>query len=296
MRIGFIGVGNMGFPMACNLLRGGHHLNVYDILTQRADLLKDEGATVVTTAASACKDADVVISMLPAAKQVLDLYIDKGLLDEIDSETIVVDCSTIGPEASRQVALEAGRNNIVMLDAPVSGGTAGASEGTLTFMVGGDSDALNKIKPILELMGKNIFLAGPSGSGQTAKLCNNMLLAAQMAATTEALALGVNNGLDARVLSQIMRRSSGSNWVLEVYNPWPGVMEDVPAARKYAGGFVVDLMIKDLDLALKAGAQTNFSPALGSVTRQIFSAHKKDNQAGQLDFSSVQLYTNASVQ
>ena len=208
MRIGFIGVGNMGFPMACNLLRGGHHLNVYDILTQRADLLKDEGATVVTTAASACKDADVVISMLPAAKQVLDLYIDKGLLDEIDSETIVVDCSTIGPEASRQVALEAGRNNIVMLDAPVSGGTAGASEGTLTFMVGGDSDALNKIKPILELMGKNIFLAGPSGSGQTAKLCNNMLLAAQMAATTEALALGVNNGLDARVLSQIMRRSS----------------------------------------------------------------------------------------
>ena len=158
MRIGFIGVGNMGFPMACNLLRGGHHLNVYDILTQRADLLKDEGATVVTTAASACKDADVVISMLPAAKQVLDLYIDKGLLDEIDSETIVVDCSTIGPEASRQVALEAGRNNIVMLDAPVSGGTAGASEGTLTFMVGGDSDALNKIKPILELMGKNIFL------------------------------------------------------------------------------------------------------------------------------------------
>ena len=145
-------------------------------------------------------------------------------------------------------------------------------------------------------MGKNIFLAGPSGSGQTAKLCNNMLLAAQMAATAEALSLGVNNGLDAGVLSQIMRQSSGSNWVLEVYNPWPGVMEDVPAAREYAGGFVVDLMIKDLDLSLKAGAQTNFSPALGSLTRQIFSAHKKDNQAGQLDFSSVQLHTNASVQ
>ena len=296
MKIGFIGVGNMGFPMACNLLRGGHHLKVYDILSQRADLLKDEGANVVTTAVSACENVDIVISMLPEAKQVLDLYIVKGLLGEIDSETIVVDCSTIGPEASRQVALEASRNEIVMLDAPVSGGTAGASDGTLTFMVGGDAQALNTIKPILELMGNNIFLAGPNGSGQAAKLCNNMLLAAQMVATTEALALGVNNGLDAGVLSRIMRQSSGNNWVLDVYNPWPGVMENVPAARKYAGGFVVDLMIKDLDLALKAGEQVHFSPALGSATRQIFSAHKKHNHAGQLDFSSVQSHTNSSVQ
>lgn len=294
MKIGFIGIGNMGLPMASNLISGGHQVKVYDVLTHRAELLRDEGALVVMDAASACENTDIVISMLPEAEHVLDLYIVKGLLSEIDSKTIVIDCSTIGPDASRQVALAAKQNEIVMLDAPVSGGTSGAVAGTLTFIVGGDVKALEKITPVLELMGSNIFLAGPNGSGQVAKLCNNLLLAAQMVATTEAIALGVNHGLDPLVLSQIMRQSSGNNWVLDVYNPWPGVMDDVPAARNYSGGFVVDLMIKDLDLALKAAQQINFAPVLGSVTREIFDAHKDHNQAGQLDFSSVQKHTNLS--
>ena len=175
-----------------------------------------------------------------------------------------------------------------MLDAPVSGGTAGAAAGTLTFIVGGDAAVLEKAKPLFEKMGKNIFHAGPSGAGQVAKICNNMLLGILMTGTAEALNLGIRNGLDAAVLSNIISKSSGRNWALEVYNPVPGVMENVPASRGYTGGFGTDLMLKDLTLALEAAMATGAATPLGSTALSLYRQHSEEG-AGRLDFSSIYL-------
>lgn len=173
-----------------------------------------------------------------------------------------------------------------MIDAPVSGGTAGAQAGTLTFMVGGEAKDLERARPLLEKMGKNIFHAGPSGSGQTVKVCNNMLLGIQMLGTSEALRLGIANGMDPKVLSDIMSKSSGRNWALELYNPCPGVMENVPSSKAYAGGFGVDLMLKDMGLAIENADDLNASVPLGELSRQLYEKHSKAGN-GQLDFSSV---------
>jgi 3-hydroxyisobutyrate dehydrogenase len=203
-------------------------------------------------------------------------------------DTVLVDCSTIDPETSRQVAAAAGERGIAMLDAPVSGGTGGAEAGTLTFMVGGAAAAVERVRPVLDVMAKNVFHAGDSGAGQLAKVCNNMLLAVHMAGTAEALALGVRNGLDPQVLSEIMKQSSGGNWSLNVYNPYPGVMDGVPASRDYQGGFLVDLMSKDLGLAMDA-AQASGSPVpLGSLAQNLYRLHREQNDSGGLDFSSIQ--------
>src|SRR5690606_37870367 len=181
------------------------------------------------------------------------LYLgDEGLLAAIAPGTLVLECSTIAPESARKVAAAAREQGIRMIDAPVSGGTGGAVAGTLTFIVGGASSDLDAARPYLERMGRNIFHAGDSGAGQVAKICNNMLLGILMAGTSEALALGVANGLDPKTLSDIIAKSSGRNWTTELYNPWPGVMPDVPASKDYAGGFGVDLMLKDLGLAAEA--------------------------------------------
>ncbi|MEM1232455.1 MAG: NAD-binding protein, partial [Pseudomonadota bacterium] len=172
--------------------------------------------------------------------------------------------------------------------APVSGGTAGAEGGTLTFIVGGEAEALERARPFLEIMGSKIYHAGGSGAGQTAKICNNMLLAIHMAGTAEALALGVNSGLDPAVLSEIMKESSGGNWSLNVYNPYPGVMDGAPASRGYEGGFLVDLMAKDLGLAMQAAEQSGSTVLLGALSRQLYALHRGENDAGRLDFSSIQ--------
>ena len=227
--------------------------------------------------------------MLPASKHVRALYIDDGLLDAIDPAATIVDCSTIAPAVAREVAERARERGIDMLDAPVSGGTAGAENGTLTFMVGGAAEVVERLRPLLEHMGANIFHAGGAGAGQTAKVCNNMLLAVQMTATAEALALGAAEGLDPGTLSAIMQRSSGGNWPLNVYNPWPGVMQGVPASRGYEGGFLVDLMIKDLELALDAATGSGTPIAMGALARNLYRLHRRLNDAGGLDFSSIQL-------
>jgi 3-hydroxyisobutyrate dehydrogenase len=173
-----------------------------------------------------------------------------------------------------------------MIDAPVSGGTGGAIAGTLTFIVGGNAEDLARARPLLEKMGKNIFHAGAAGAGQVAKIANNMLLGIAMAGTAEALALGVANGLDPKVLSEIITKSSGCNWSIEKYNPWPGVMENVPAGKGYAGGFGVDLMLKDLGLASEAAISTGSVIALGELARNLFALHSIQG-SGQLDFSSI---------
>lgn len=285
--IGFIGLGHMGGPMAQNLLKAGHRLQVFDLVPEAIQSLVQAGAAAAASAAEAAKGADLVITMLPASRHVEGLYLgSEGLLTSIAEGTLVLECSTIAPESARKVSAAASRRGIRMLDAPVSGGTGGAVAGTLTFIVGGSAADLESARPYLEAMGKNIFHAGGAGAGQVAKICNNMLLGILMAGTSEALALGVANGLDPKVLSDIIAKSSGRNWATELYNPWPGVMEQAPASKHYAGGFGVDLMLKDLGLAAESALNARASVPLGELARNLYSLHSAQGN-GALDFSSI---------
>lgn len=288
--ITFIGLGNMGGPMASNLLKAGHEVTVFDLSDDAVRTLVGEGAKSAESAQEAADSAECVITMLPAGKHVEAVYLgDNGLLASLTSKTLVIDSSTIAPETARKVAEAAVEKNITFMDAPVSGGVGGAKAGTLTFICGGEKAAFDQAKPILEGMGKNIFHAGPHGAGQIAKICNNMLLAILMSGTSEALALGVKNGLDPAVLSEIMKQSSGGNWALNVYNPWPGVMEAAPASRQYQGGFLVDLMNKDLGLAMDNAVQNHAAVPMGSLARNLFELHASQGN-GALDFSSIQRF------
>jgi len=287
-QIAFIGLGHMGLPMARNLLKAGFKLKVFDLVPAAIDELAKEGAQAASSAIDAVQGADVVISMLPASRHVEGLYLgDAGLLGKLAPGTLVLECSTIAPESARKVHKVAAERGLEMLDAPVSGGTAGAAAGTLTFMIGGQANTLEKARPIFAAMGKNIFHAGPDGAGQVAKVCNNQVLAVQMIATAEAMALGVASGLDPAVLAEIMRQSSGGNWTLEKYNPWPGVMENAPASKGYSGGFMAELMAKDLGLAQEAAQVTASSTPMGALALQIYRLLLKQGK-GQQDFSVVQ--------
>ena len=290
MKIAFIGLGNMGGPMALNLLKAGHTLSAFDLSAEACDKFGAEGLPIARSAAETVADAEVVVSMLPASAHVESLFLGgagrPGLLESIKAGTLVIDSSTIAAATSRKVADAAAARGVAMIDAPVSGGTGGAIAGTLTFMVGGDAKDLERARPVLEKMGANIFHAGAAGAGQTAKICNNMLLGILMIGTSEALALGVANGLDAKVLSEIMRRSSGGNWALEKYNPMPGVMETSPASKNYAGGFGTDLMLKDLGLAQENATAVRAATPLGGLARSLYAAHSLAGH-GALDFSSV---------
>jgi len=286
--IGFIGLGNMGGPMAINLVNAGHTVQVFDLSTDAVSKVVNEGAIATATAVEAVAEADVVISMLPAGKHVLALYVegDSPLFDHVKDDVLIIDSSTIDASTATQVAAQAKSRGIGFIDAPVSGGVGGAKAGTLAFMVGASEEQFAKAKPFLACMGKNIFHAGSHGAGQIAKACNNMLLSVLMAGTCEALNMGVKNGLDPAVLSEIMKQSSGNNWALQVYNPYPGVMEGVPSSNGYQGGFQVDLMFKDLGLAMGL-SQSSASPTpMGSQARALFNMHKVNGHGG-LDFSSV---------
>ena len=287
MIIGFIGLGNMGGPMAINLLKAGHELKVFDMVPEKVQEVVAEGATAVETAADAAKDVECLISMLPASQHVYGLYVDKeALFDVIKPGTLVIDSSTIAPETARQVAKLAADKGINMLDAPVSGGTAGAAAGTLTFMVGGSKENLEKAMPILTIMGQNIFHAGSNGAGLVVKICNNMLLSVIMAGTAEAVQLAVNSGLDPKVASGIMAKATGRSWVLDVANPYPGVLETAPSSKGYVGGFMTELMAKDSNLAQDAVLQTKSSAPLGALARNLFAMNCQQGN-GKLDFSSI---------
>ncbi|MEQ8991269.1 MAG: 3-hydroxyisobutyrate dehydrogenase [Pseudomonadales bacterium] len=287
LKSGFAGLGNMGGPMARNLVAAGHDVKVFDLV---ADAMAAVGGARAQQSAGACAaDVDVFISMLPAGRHVERLYLgDGGVLENVGAETLLIDCSTIDPATARRVGEAAAERGLAMLDAPVSGGTAGAEAGTLSFMVGGPAPALERARGVLEAMGRNVFHAGDSGAGQIAKICNNMLLAIHMAGTAEALALGVNNGLDPAVLSEIMKQSSGGNWSLNVYNPYPGVMSGVPASRGYQGGFLVDLMSKDLGLAMDTAHASGSAVPMGSLAENLYRLHQRTHDSGRLDFSSIQ--------
>jgi len=285
--IGFIGLGNMGGPMALNLVKAGLAVRVFDLSDTAIQPLAEAGATVATSALDAARDAEVVITMLPAGEHSEAVYLgEQGLLAQLAHRPLLIDSSTIAPETARRIGAAAREAGFGLVDAPVSGGTAGAAAGTLTFIVGGDKDRVEQARPVLELMGKHVLHAGDSGAGQVAKICNNMLLAIHMIGTAESLQLGVNMGLDPAVLSDIMQKSSGRNWSLEVYNPYPGVMEKVPASRGYEGGFAVDLMNKDLGLALEAGIQSKSTTPLGGLAKALYQTQSKQGH-GTLDFSSI---------
>ncbi len=286
-QVAFIGLGNMGGPMATNLVKAGHAVTVFDLSQAACDHMRDAGAAVAETAATAVQGKDYVISMLPAGKHVAATYLgDSGLLAILDTSTTVLDCSTIDAATAREVGAAAAALGIGFMDSPVSGGVAAAAAGTLAFMCGGDAATFEKARLILKDMGKNIFHAGPAGAGQVAKGCNNMLLAIHMIGTCEALEMGARNGLDPKVLSEIMLASSGRNWSLEVYNPYPGVMPNVPASNDYKPGFMVDLMVKDLGLAMEIAAQSGVDNGMGQLARELYSRYQQDGN-GQRDFSSI---------
>ncbi|WP_298440555.1 3-hydroxyisobutyrate dehydrogenase [uncultured Ferrimonas sp.] len=285
--IAFIGLGNMGGPMAANLVGAGHTVRVFDLNPAAVSQLTEQGAIGCKTSCGAVAGAEVVITMLPAGKHVRSLYLgDDGFINKVGSGTLLIDCSTIDSASAVAVAEAAAAQGFEFVDAPVSGGTAGAAGGTLTFICGGTEAGFGAAKPILEGMGANIFHAGGHGAGQVAKICNNMLLSILMIGTSEALQLGRDHGLDAAVLSEIMKVSSGGNWTLEKYNPCPGVMPATPASNDYQGGFMVDLMAKDLSLAMMAAGDSHSSTPLGALATAMYRQHARQGN-GSLDFSSI---------
>ncbi len=292
--IGFIGLGNMGRPMAENLIKKGYDLTIFDLNKDVLAEMQEQGALVANSPKEACTDVDMVISMLPAGQHVKSVYMgDEGVFSSLNPKTLVIDSSTIAAADAREVAEAAQAKGIRFLDAPVSGGTGGAAAGILTFIVGGSEDAFNDAKPVLEAMGKNIFHAGGHGAGQVAKICNNMLLGVLMSATAEAINLGVKNGLNAKTLSDIMLQSSGRNWTLEVYNPYPNVIDSVPSSNGYGGGFMSKLMLKDMNLAKVTAEDIGVETPMADQARDMYTKHVEDH--ADLDFSSIMSVFDKSV-
>jgi len=288
MHIGFIGLGNMGAPMAHNLLKAGHQLSVFDLNATAVENLVGAGALPVDSpTAIAQGNAELIITMLPAAAHVKSVYLgENGLIASSRAGVMLIDCSTIDPHSAREVATAAAAHGNPMLDAPVSGGTGGAAAGTLTFMVGGSAADFDRAQPILAAMGKNIIHCGDAGNGQVAKVANNMLLGISMIGVAEAMALGVALGMDAKTLAGVINTSSGRCWSSDTYNPFPGVLENAPASRGYSGGFGSDLMLKDLGLATEAAKQVRQPVLLGALAQQLYQSFSAQGNGG-LDFSAI---------
>jgi 3-hydroxyisobutyrate dehydrogenase len=287
MKIGFIGLGHMGNPMCRNLLKHGHALKVYDMMPELVRKMVEAGATAAESVAAAGKDVDVVITMLPSSPHVRNVYGTRnGLVEAVAPGTLLIDSSTIDPLTAREVEMDARGRNCPMVDAPVSGGVGGAEAGTLTFMVGGEVADYEAAKPILLCMGKNIVHCGGSGNGQVAKICNNMMLAIEMIATSEGMTLATKLGMDPKVFAGIVNTSSGRCWSSDTYNPYPCVLDGTPASRGYTGGFGADLMLKDLTLVTDAAKSARHPVMLGALAQQIYQKHSVDGN-GAKDFSSV---------
>lgn len=285
--IAFIGLGNMGGPMAKNLLMRGHKLQVFDLVEDNVQALVEAGAVPAPSAGAAAKDVDAVVTMLPAGKHVRAVYGDPGgVMDNAAPGTLFIDCSTIDVESARAVADLARQRGFAMVDAPVSGGVAAAAAGTLTFMVGGSEDAFIRARSILEAMGKAIIHAGDSGTGQAAKICNNMILGITMIATCEAFALAEKLGLDHQKLYDIASKASGQSWSLTSYCPVPGPVATSPANRDYKPGFAVSMMLKDLRLAQEAARAAGAKTPLGADAMKLYEEFAAQGHEG-MDFSGI---------
>ena len=285
-RIGFIGLGNMGLPMSLNLRKVGHSVAGFDVSAAAVEKLVAGGGTAADAIKAAASNVDAVISMLPSGSEVREVYLKAGVLDAITPDTLLIDCSTIDVDSARQVSAAAREKGLAMLDAPVSGGVAGAQAATLTFMVGGTEQAFARAKPLLEAMGKTIVHAGPSGNGQAAKICNNMVLGISMIAVSEAFVLAERLGLDAQKLFEISSKSSGQCWSLTSYCPVPGPVPTSPANRDYQPGFTAAMMLKDLCLAQEAARSVGASTPLGAEAAVLYGLYVGNGFGGR-DFSGM---------
>jgi 3-hydroxyisobutyrate dehydrogenase len=286
-QIGFIGLGNMGLPMARNLVKAGHAVTGFDISTEARAKLAADGGVDASSPDIVCMGAEYVLTMLPSGKEVREVYLGQGgVLASVPEGALLIDCSTIDVDSARAVAAAADVNGLAMLDAPVSGGVAGAQAGTLTFMVGGSAKALEQARPILAAMGKTIVHAGGVGTGQAAKICNNMILGASMIVVSEAFLLAEKFGLDAQKLFDISSQSSGQCWSLTSYCPVAGPVPTSPANRNYQAGFTATMMLKDLKLAQEAARATRAVTPLGAGAAAVYERFVQAG-GGATDFSGI---------
>jgi 3-hydroxyisobutyrate dehydrogenase len=286
-RIGFIGLGNMGLPMARNLLEAGYTVAAFDVVQSALDAAAEAGAERARSGAEVASRSEIVITMLPEGRHVREVYLGAdGVIAAAADGALLIDCSTIDVETARAVWQAAADRSLEMIDAPVSGGVVGATNATLTFMVGGEESAVARARPILEKLGATIVHTGPSGSGQAAKICNNMMLAISMIGVAEAFTMAERLGLSAEALFQVASRSSGQSWALTGYCPVPGLVPSSPANRDYQAGFTAAMMAKDLRLAQDAANSVDAATPLGSQARNLYALFKGTGH-GDLDFSAI---------
>ncbi len=286
-RIAFIGVGNMGGPMARNLMQAQHSVTAFDPGAAALAAIVEAGATAADSAAAAVRGAEAVITMVPAGPEVREVYLGAGeVLAAVEPGALVIDCSTIDVATARDVAAAAAARGLDMVDAPVSGGTGGAVAGTLTFMVGGPEAAFERARPILERMGARIVHCGPAGNGQAAKICNNMMLAVNMLGVAEGFTLADNLGLDRQTLFDVVSNSSGQSWAVSGYCPVPGPVPASPANRDFEPGFTADMMVKDLRLARDAAMKSGTGTPMGALAEALMGLHTAAGN-GPRDFSSI---------
>ena len=284
-RVAFIGLGNMGGGMAANLAAKGEEVVAFDLAAPALERAKGNGCSVATSAEEAVVGADVVVTMLPAGKHVASVYRD-SILGKAPTSALLIDCSTIDVATAKSVEAEAAAAGYTMVDAPVSGGIAAADGGTLTFMVGGSDEGFERARVVLDKMGKAVIHAGGAGAGQAAKICNNMLLGATMAATCEAFVLAEKLGLDAQTFYDISSKASGQSWSMTSYCPVPGVGPETPADRGYDGGFAAQLMLKDLALAMEAAQAAGAYTPMGGEAEELYRRFV-ERGGGPKDFSAI---------
>jgi 3-hydroxyisobutyrate dehydrogenase len=282
--IAFIGLGNMGGPMAANLVKAGHKVIAFDLVEASRNQAKADGAAIADSAAASVKGADTVITMLPAGKHVISVWTD--VVPSITKGALIIDCSTIDVESSKQAHALAAKHGVASVDAPVSGGTGGAKGATLTFMCGGEDKAFAAAKPVLEKMGKKIVHCGGAGAGQAVKICNNMMLAVSMIGVCEGFALAEKLGLSHQALFDVVSTSSGQSWALTSYCPVPGMVPTSPANNDFKPGFASALMVKDLTLAQDAAKAAGAATPLGKHAQEIYQAFEAAGHGG-VDFSGI---------
>ena len=294
-KIAFIGLGNMGLPMGKNLVAAGHNVFGFDLSDDAKASLKAAGGQSADTIAAAVADAEIIVSMLPAGKHVTAVYTESdGVIANAAAGALLIDSSTIDVGTARAVSAEAEAAGLAMVDAPVSGGVGGAAAGTLTFMVGGPEAAFQAAKPVLDIMGQNIFHAGGSGNGQVAKICNNMLLGISMIGTAEAFMLGEKLGLDAQTFFDISSTASGQCWSMTSYCPAPGPVPSSPANNDYQAGFTAAMMLKDLLLAQEASNSAAAATPMGQRAAELYTQMAEAGDDG-LDFSGIMKMLKAEV-
>ena len=286
--IAFIGVGNMGNPMAENLIKAGKKVRVYDVSNKMIEKAKEKKFEIANNINDLFSNSPTtVITMLPEGKHSKEVYLgNDGIINKVSKDCLLIDCSTIDIKTSIEIGIKAKEKGIKIVDAPVSGGVMGAKNGTLTFLVGGSKDAFDLAKPLLEIMGKNIFHAGELGCGNGAKICNNLALGISMIGASEALMLAKRLNIDIKKVHEIMKSASGNSWPISVYPPLPGLKEGVPSNNKYRPGFSAGMMSKDLKLAIECAEEVKANTPLGSTANNIYDKFCKEGN-GNKDFSAI---------